>query len=329
MTKQELLNRVNEKLEPFGRLLYLSKHGSRLYGTNIETSDEDFVGIFIANKDYQLGFKSVEEVDCSIVDKDVSGKNTKDAIDIKVYELRKFLKLMMENNPNIVDLYFSHTNKDAVIYNNGLLDNFFKHPEWFLNRRLLMSFMGYAKSQLKKGRNKPQNYKQLKEFRGLLDELVKKGFGNNTLAEYRKEMLELGLNVETKQIQVNNLTFPLNYFVKKVYKMVNEKLETSSHRAKEWEEKGYDKKFILHLVRLIDEGTELATKGKITFPLKNREFYLDIRSGKFSLEEVENLIELKFKEFEELKSKVNLPKKPKTNKVEKEMIKLIRKYFEL
>ena len=323
MTKEELLERVNDKLKPFGRLLYLSKHGSYLYGTNTPTSDEDYVGVFIANKDYQLGFKSVEEIDCSIVDKDESGKNTSEAIDVKVYEIKKFLKLTLGMNPNIVDLYFSHTNPDAVIYDSGELNIFFNTPEWFINERLLLSFMGYAKSQMKKGKNKPHNYEQLKKFEKFLDTLMKNSFGDHTLGEFRLDIEKLGIETETKQVQVNNLTFPFNYYVKKVYKMVKEKLEMSSHRAKSWEENGYDPKFFMHLFRLLDEGTQLATEGKITFPLKNRQFYLDVRNGKYTLEELEGMMESKFIEFQELEEKVSLPKKPETNIVEEKMIEII------
>ena len=323
MTKEELLANVEERLQPFGKLMYLTKHGSHLYGTNTENSDEDYVGVFIANKDYQLGFKNVEEVDCSIVDKDESGKNTKDAVDIKIYELKKFLNLTLAMNPNIVDLYFSHTNSDAIIFNNGELDVFFNNPEWFVNERLLMSFMGYAKSQMKKGRNKPHNYEVLKLFGKLLDTLMKNSFENHTLGEFRSDIEKLGVEVDSKQIQVNNLTFPTNYFVKKVHKMVHEKLTSVSHRSKEWSEKGYDSKFFMHLFRLLDEGTKLATENKIEFPLENRQFYLDVRNGKFTLDELEEMVETKFNEFKKLESNVNLPKKAKMNIVEKEMLKII------
>ena len=40
MTKEDLLELVEDKLKPFGRLLYLSKHGSHLYGTNTPTSGQ-------------------------------------------------------------------------------------------------------------------------------------------------------------------------------------------------------------------------------------------------------------------------------------------------
>jgi len=48
--------------------------GSHLYGTATETSDKDFVGVFLPDVPHILGFKTVEEVDSSIVDKNEEGK---------------------------------------------------------------------------------------------------------------------------------------------------------------------------------------------------------------------------------------------------------------
>jgi predicted nucleotidyltransferase len=73
--------------------------GSHLYGTNTPTSDIDICGIVMPSIEEVYGFEKMEEFDLSITDKDSSGKNTKDAVDIKYYEFRKFVKLAMENNP--------------------------------------------------------------------------------------------------------------------------------------------------------------------------------------------------------------------------------------
>ena len=80
--------------------------GSHLYGTNTPESDEDFVGIFIAPKKFYLGLDKVDECDMSVISKDESGKNDKFAIDRKFYEFRKFVRLAMECNPNILEIIF-------------------------------------------------------------------------------------------------------------------------------------------------------------------------------------------------------------------------------
>lgn len=119
--------------------------GSHLYGTNRPESDEDFVGIFMPSEEYVYGFKRVDEVDMSIHSKDENNRNTKDAIDIKYYEFRKFVKLAMENNPNILEILF--VNKENIIYVNEIGQKLLDMAERFPHQGAKQKFTGYALSQ--------------------------------------------------------------------------------------------------------------------------------------------------------------------------------------
>ena len=319
MKREELLKRVNEKLGDFGKLLFLTKAGSHLYGTNTPESDEDYVGVFLGNPEFYIGMKNVKEVDCSIKDKDESGKNTKDAVDIKVYELRQFLKLAGDVNPNIVELLFAK-NKDVVIFNTLEFEEIQNNYHLFINRRVFDSFQGYARQQMKKGISKAENLSELKEFKNTLLTFN----SDRTLAEFRVDLEKYGFKVDDKNVYLKNLTFPLNYFVKKVEKMVEEKLQMASHRAKMWEKYGYDTKFFMHLFRLLNEGEDLILKGKLEFPVREKEFLLDVRKGKFSLEELQKEAEKRFERFKAF-SRVNLPKTANWNEIEKLLMKIVRK----
>ena len=306
------------------KLLLLTKSGSYLYGTNIPESDVDYLGIFIPlDLKYYLGFQKIEEIDLSIKDKDESGRNTKDAIDIKLYDLRKFVQLASQNNPNIIELLFAHTNKDAIIYKDKDFEIFEKNYELFLSQRVQMAFLGYAKSQLRKGRQKPQNYQNLIKFKEFLEKLIKEDKEYDVLGVYKNELRMMNFNLSDKFVQVSNLTFPLNFYIKKVLKMINEKLEATSHRAEMWKKIGYDSKFFMHLFRLIEEGEMLIKEKKLKFPLRNREFLLKIRNGEYSLDELEKMVEEKVNEFENIENL--LPKKAKNNKLEEMVIEVIKK----
>ena len=100
MQKQELFEKCKIILE--------TKVGSHLYGSNTEDSDVDFCGIFIPPKEYYLGFHSIKEIDLSVIDKLDTGKNSKDAVDRKLYELRHFCQLALQGNPNIIEVLFSN-----------------------------------------------------------------------------------------------------------------------------------------------------------------------------------------------------------------------------
>lgn len=64
------------------RTIYVTRHGSHAYGTQILSSDVDFRGIAIAPMHYYLGFANRFE-------QSVQNK----PIDLTIFELQKFMKL--------------------------------------------------------------------------------------------------------------------------------------------------------------------------------------------------------------------------------------------
>src|SRR4051812_7259396 len=75
-------------------LLFYTVTGSHAYGMNTPTSDTDYRGLFYAPKDvYLSAFKVIEQVE-GFGDK-------KDSV---VYELKKYIKLLVDQNPNIMEL---------------------------------------------------------------------------------------------------------------------------------------------------------------------------------------------------------------------------------
>lgn len=114
--------------------IFLTLHGSHAYGTNIETSDIDVKGIFVLPKENYYGVReTIEQVQF----KDPDGV---------VFELRKFLKLAADCNPNIIEVLFAEETDWCHITPVGrlLVDN----KEKFLSTKIKHTFFGYAKSQL-------------------------------------------------------------------------------------------------------------------------------------------------------------------------------------
>jgi predicted nucleotidyltransferase len=322
VTDKELLDYVNSKIGNQGKLLFLTKSGSHLYGTNVETSDTDYVGIFIGNMKNKIGFNKTAEIDCSIISKDENGKNTQHAIDIKLFEFEKFLRLAGDVNPNIVELLFAHSNEKAIIFNTDEFKIIEENYELFINRRVKHSFQGYAKQQFKKGIMKAQNYNLLKNVLDILEKYDDK----EILAVVIEKENELKKYDKGSLLELNGLSFQKNIFVKKIKGQIENKLKMASHRVEMWKKHGYDTKFFMHLFRLLDEGKMLVENRKLEFPLKDVEFLLDIRKGKYKLEELQDLAEKKFEEFNNLDFE-KLPKKANWNKIEELMIDLYKKYW--
>ena len=149
--KEELLKLISEK-SPGSKPLYLVVRGSHAYGTNIETSDTDYAGVFIQSEEDILGNKYVEQIN--------DDKN-----DIIIYEIRRFLELLGSNNPTVLELL--NTPEDCVIYKDPIFDLVLNDREKFISKVCAKSLGGYAKQQISKakGQNKKQNWEKDKVTR--------------------------------------------------------------------------------------------------------------------------------------------------------------------
>jgi len=149
--KEQLLKLIEEK-SPGARPLYLVVRGSHAYGTNVETSDTDYSGIFIQSLDDILGNKYVEQIN-------------DDNNDTVIYEVRRFLELLGKNNPTVLELL--NTPEDCVIYKDPAFDEILNNRNKFITKICANSFGGYAKMQISKakGQNKKQNWEKDKVTR--------------------------------------------------------------------------------------------------------------------------------------------------------------------
>lgn len=149
--KEELLKLIEEK-SPGARPLYLVIRGSHAYGTNIETSDTDYAGVFIQSIEDIFGLNYKEQIN-------------DDTNDTVIYELRRFLGLLASNNPTVLELL--NTPEDCIIYKDPIFDLILENRDIFITKVCANSFGGYARQQIgkAKGQNKKQNWEQSKVIR--------------------------------------------------------------------------------------------------------------------------------------------------------------------
>jgi hypothetical protein len=149
--KEELLNLIEQKSQG-ARPLYLVVRGSHAYGTNIETSDTDYAGVFIQSMDDILGNSYKEQIN-------------DDTNDTVIYEVRRFLELLGSNNPTVLELL--NTPEDCVIYKDPIFDMVLENRDKFITKICAKSFGGYAKQQISKakGQDKKQNWEKDKVTR--------------------------------------------------------------------------------------------------------------------------------------------------------------------
>lgn len=145
------------------RTLLLAVTGSNAYGLAIEgVSDIDYKGIFIAPKSYYLGLKEIEQIEgkgiegifsnnqdnkgLTKIDVDYQKFNFLKGNDFVIYELKKYLNLLINANPNIQELLWLND----YIYLNPLAKILINNREKFLTKKVKFSYVGYANAQLKK-----------------------------------------------------------------------------------------------------------------------------------------------------------------------------------
>ncbi|MDR1202252.1 MAG: nucleotidyltransferase domain-containing protein [Tannerellaceae bacterium] len=128
--------------------------GSKAYGLDTPQSDTDIKGVFVLPKEDFYSLQSIEQF-----------ANTSN--DIVYYELKRFIELLLNNNPNILELL--NTPEDKVLYRHPVMDLI--KPEMFLSKLSFNTFAGYAKSQIHKAKslNKKIFKPMDKERKSILD----------------------------------------------------------------------------------------------------------------------------------------------------------------
>jgi predicted nucleotidyltransferase len=144
--KEDLLKLIDEKSSGSQPLLLVIR-GSHAYGTNVETSDTDYAGVFIQSIDDILGFGYKEQIN--------DDKN-----DIVIYEIKRFLQLLESNNPTVLELL--NTPDNCIIYKHPIFNEVLNNRDKFITKICAKSFGGYGKMQIQKakGQNKKQNWEK-------------------------------------------------------------------------------------------------------------------------------------------------------------------------
>lgn len=309
---------MNEQELALKNLILKVRVGSHLYGTSTPESDEDFVGVFVPSADYLLGLGRIEEVDLGVKSKNAEGKNTKDAIDFKVYSLEKFARLALQNNPNILEILF--VNPENILFVNEIGQRLLDMKSSFLSKRIKHRFLGYAFSQKHKMVIKLENYEKLSEAIDYID--------HSTDKQFLLDIEHHPIFVRKKDhVTVGDVNMPITVTTKKAKKLLADRLAKFGSRQELVSKYGYDTKFASHLIRLLKEGQELLATGGLRFPLYSKDLLKEIRSGKYSMDEVLSLANFVENFVEELYEKTALPTKPNWKLVEHFVIETHKKYI--
>lgn len=251
-------------------IFYETLAGSHLYGTNVESSDTDYRGIFILPKEHRLDlFNNFEQQEFPEEDR-------------VVYSFEKFLKLAADCNPNIIELLFA--NEEAIQTDSEFARILRHQNRYFISNKCKDTFIGYAVAQLKKIE---RHQKWVKE----IPKPDRKDFGLEEMPKFGFEKLLAILNSPEEAIRPEYIEYAVKEMNYRSHKgeydnYITWKKERNEKRFELESSFGYDTKHASHLIRLLKEGIELVNTGKIVFPLTYKDELLDIRNGKYTYKEI-------------------------------------------
>lgn len=122
-----------EDIKKQGLLVMEVITGSRAYGLDTATSDTDIRGVFVLPRDMYYGLEYIEQVN-------------NETNDIVYYELKRFMELLLRNNPNIMEML--NTPANCILLRHPMMD--LLKPSMFLSKLCEQTFANYAYTQIKK-----------------------------------------------------------------------------------------------------------------------------------------------------------------------------------
>jgi len=229
---------------------YSTCAGSRLYGTNRESSDVDIRGFTFPPFEYLIGTK---EFKCQEMDEDT-----------KIYSVKYFLQLALKGDPESVERFFIPA--DKIFHFSDNAKRILALKDDIISMRIYRRIMGYSYSEWRKA----MGTRLVVTERTVTEDSVINDIRNIYSPE--KEDMDHVIDI---------------LMSKKERKVISSKKDLGSKRKKEFDKYGYGVSSAAHSIRLVTELYELMITGKITFPLVNADLLKSIRQGKVKKEEAE------------------------------------------
>jgi uncharacterized protein len=299
------------------KVIFKCIYGSHLFGTNTAESDIDTRGVFIPNEEFYLGFMNrVEQVESREPDK-------------CLWEISKFLKLCLEANPNLLELLFVPLDSPNVLEQSTEWSQIVRDRNIFLSNKVRGTFSGYAESQLQRIKRhrawllNPPSHKPTRAEFGLPERNV---VTKDQMNAY-DELVQRGNTPETGLPFLQVLQQEKAYFNASRHweQYQNWKSERNKRRADLEGKFGYDTKHAMHLIRLLNEGKELLSTCNITFPRPEAKELLEIRNGKYSYDELMNILGGNIDTYLDRSQRSSiLPDTPDTKAADELCIKLVK-----
>lgn len=300
-------------------IVMLGLGGSYSYGTNTEGSDVDVRGIALNTKNEILLARPFEQV-------------VHTETDTVVYSFTKFVKLLTEANPNIVEMLFLEP--EHYLYLTDIGKELIDKRNIFLSKKVFYTFGGYARAQLSRLDNKTmRNLEQPGQELHILRSIQN---ASHTYHEkyfpYSDDSIKLYIDKSKREDMQTEIfmDIDLKHYPLRDYKCMWAEMHNIvkdygkiGKRAKSALKRDINK-HAMHLVRLQVSAIQMLSEGTMNTCRKDEhEFLMDIRNGKYTKDNNQMTDEF-FEIVDELEQKMNrafenspLPNKPNLKAIDK------------
>ena len=297
-------------------LISLCWRGSVAHGMYVPKSDpdsiddKDVMGIYIASIENYLGFGRREVYE-----------QWEGEWDCVFYELRKFIRLLLNCNPNVLSLLW--LKPTGIIYENKIGARLREQRDIFVTKQAYHSFSGYAHAQFKKMISFNEEAQKL-------------------MARLEDQLTALGIDPESADaghaLRANNgqpfvgATTEMMEIVKR-YRGERRRYYSGGYMGQKRRELvrrvGYDAKNAAHLIRLLRMSIEFLTEGTLYVERVDGPELLSIKRGEWQLEKLKAEAERLFQLAQEAYVRSSLPPEPDRERAEKVCVEMISDYHNL
>lgn len=278
------------------KILCKLKYGSHLYGCNTSTSDIDFKGIYLPTlNDYLL-----ENVKKSINNSNkISNtlKNQAGDVDEEYYSLNYFIKLALEGDTTTIDMLHSPNGWEDIT--SDVWEELKSKRHLFYSKNL-KSYIGYCRKQAARYSCRGSRLDAAKQVIDFCNDQIliqggKYKLGNYILTDNHLDIPQNNYSKITTVIKVDDQIdwqysyyhilekhFSFNDTLESLLKSTIKFYEAYGARAKlAANNSGIDWKSIHHAFRAGLQMKEILETKNLLYPLKDAEFLVNIKKGKY------------------------------------------------
>ena len=302
-------------------IMLLTLSGSIAYGTNIATSDLDLRGIALERATELLGLDNFDQFE---------SKET----DTTVYAFRKMINLLLNCNPNCIEILGTNPEHILIMTAEGKLlrDNI----GLFLSQKAANSFGGYATAQLRRLQNAlaRDSYPQPEKEKHILKSITTQmQHLKEHYAPFTDEEAKIYIDKTERDdheteifIDINFKHYPLRDFKNIHSEMSNIVAEYGKlNKRNKKKDDVHLFKHGMHLIRLLLMGTEILKGEPVRTYRPEREFLLDIRNEKYTFEEIFEMVDQYEAELLYAQENSPLPTKPDFHKINELVVEINKK----